>query len=131
MQPPKIIKPMVSFMLLERSIVRQKKAEDALAMSRIRHHGLLQESRLLHKGMRYLAQATLASSEEAGARTGRFLQDDVAQMLLGLNVRLQVLRKEALANTRRIKQEIARTQRLAATSATAVLRAVHARRGAT
>ena len=25
MQPPKIIKPMVSFMLLERSIVRQKK----------------------------------------------------------------------------------------------------------
>ena len=40
------------------------------------------------------------------------LQDEIAQTLLGINVRLLTLRKEAAANASGFKKEITSTQRL-------------------
>lgn len=126
MPPPRIIKQVVSIKLLEQSIVLRKNAEDALEASRKLNNGLLKESRLLYKGLRYLAHATLASREEAGDRIGKVLQEDIVQMLLGLNVRLRALRKETRCNAKRLRDEISSTQRVVAKSASSVLRATHA-----
>ena len=40
------------------------------------------------------------------------LQDEIAQTLLGINVRLLTLKKEAAENAQSFKKEIASTQRL-------------------
>jgi signal transduction histidine kinase len=42
----------------------------------------------------------------------RALQDEIAQTLLGINVRLLSLKKEATLNTAGLQKEIASTQRL-------------------
>ena len=42
------------------------------------------------------------------------LQDEIAQTLLGINVRLLSLKRESSVNTGRLKNEIASTQRLVA-----------------
>ena len=50
------------------------------------------------------------------------LQDEIAQTLLGINVRLLSLKQEARNNTKGLKNEIASTQRLVVKSAKSVRR---------
>lgn len=126
MLPPRIIKQVVSIKLLEQSIVRRKNAENALEASRRLNNGLLKESRLLHKSLRYLTHATLSNHEEASDGIGKALQDDIAQTLIGLNVRLLALRKEVRCNAKRLREELSSTQRLVARSASKALRATQA-----
>ena len=54
----------------------------------------------------------LASQEDKRKKMSRNLQDEIAQALLGINVRLLTLKKEAASKARSFKQSIARTQRL-------------------
>ena len=50
------------------------------------------------------------------------LQDEIAQTLLGINVRLLSLKRGAGSNTKSLKDEIASAQRLVAKSARSVRR---------
>ena len=97
---------------LKHGIIRRKAVEEALKKSGGHSHRLLEESRRLHQYLRHLTYRILTAQEDKRKKISRDLQDEVAQTLLGINVRLLTLRKEAAANAKGFKKEIASTQRL-------------------
>jgi signal transduction histidine kinase len=82
----------------------------------------LKESLQLQEGLRQLTHQVLAAQEDERKKISRELQDEIAQTLLGINVRLLSLKQEARTNTKGLKNEIASTQRLVVKSAKSVRR---------
>ncbi len=109
--------------LLQRGIVRRKNVEAALKISGEHYARLLKNSLQLQEGLRQLTHQVLAAQEDERKKISRELQDEIAQTLLGINVRLLTLKQEAQSNTRGLKNEIASTQRLVLKSAKSVRRA--------
>ena len=97
---------------LKQNIVRRKTVEGALRQSGGQSRKLLEESRRLQHQLRRVTCRILASQEDKRKKMSRNLQDEIAQALLGINVRLLTLKKEAASKARSFKQSIARTQRL-------------------
>ena len=108
---------------LKRGIVRRKSVEAALKKSGVHYSKLLKDSLHLQEGLRELTHRVLAAQENERKKISRELQDEIAQTLLGINVRLLSLKQEARSNTRGLKNEIASTQRLVVKSAKSVRRA--------
>ncbi len=117
-------------LLLQRCIVHRKGAESALKKSGIRYSRLLKDSLNLQDGLRQLTHRVLASQEDERKKISRELLDEIAQTLLGINVRLVSLKQEARTNTKGLKNEIASTQRLVVKSAKSVRRAAREFRNA-
>jgi signal transduction histidine kinase len=107
---------------LQRGILRRKSVEAALKSSAENYARLLRESLQLQEGLRLLAHRVLASQEEDRKKISLELQNEIAQSLLGINVRLLALKQEARNNTKGLKKEIASTQRLVVKSARSVRR---------
>ncbi len=107
---------------LQRGIVRRKSVELALKKSGVHYVRLLKDSLQLQAGLRQLTHQVLAAQEDERKKISLELQDEVAQTLLGINVRLLSLKQESQVNTRGLKSEIASTQRLVAKSARSVRR---------
>jgi len=107
---------------LKRGIVRRKSVESALKKSGVHYGRLLKESLQIQKGLRQLTHRVLAAQEDERKKISIELQDEIAQTLLGINVRLLSLKQEARVNTKGLKKEIASTQRLVAKSAKSVRR---------
>jgi signal transduction histidine kinase len=107
---------------LQRGIVRRKSVEAALKISGTHYTKLLKESLQLQEGLRQLTHEVLAAQEDERKKISHELQDEIAQTLLGINVRLLSLKQEARSNTKGLKNEIASTQRLVAQSARSVRR---------
>jgi signal transduction histidine kinase len=105
---------------LKRGIRRHKQVETALIKSGVHYTKLLKDSLQLQKGLRQLTHQVLAAQEQERKKISLELQDEVAQTLLGINVRLLNLKQEARTNSKGLKQEIASTQRLVAQSAKSV-----------
>ena len=105
---------------LKRGIRRHKYVETALMKSGVHYAKLLKDSLQLQKGLRQLTHQVLAAQEQERKKISLELQDEVAQTLLGINVRLLNLKREARTNSKGLKQEIASTQRLVAQSAKSV-----------
>ena len=84
-------------------------------------HGL-QESLELQKCMRQLTHRLLVAQEDERNKLSHELQDEIAQMLLGINVRLLSLKLENRSNASGLKKEIASAQSLIAKSAKSVRR---------
>ncbi len=116
--------------LLQRGIIRRKSVETALRKSGKRYARLLKDSLQLQDGLRQLTHQVLASQEAERKKISVELQDEIAQTLLGINVRLISLKQEARTNTRGLKNEIASTQRLVVKSAKSVRRAAREFRNA-
>jgi signal transduction histidine kinase len=116
--------------LLQRGIVRRRSVETALKKSGKRYSRLLKDSLRLQDGLRQLTHRVLASQEDERKKICRELQDEIAQTLLGINVRLVSLKQEARTNTKGLKNEIASTQRLVVKSAKSVRRAAREFRNA-
>jgi signal transduction histidine kinase len=72
----------------------------------------LKESRRLQKHLRHLTRQILKAREDKRRKISRDLHDEIAQTLLGINVRLVSLKTEAAANAKGLKKEIASTQRV-------------------
>jgi signal transduction histidine kinase len=108
---------------LQRGIVRRKTVEAALKKSGERYTRLLKDSLKLQEGLRQLTHQVLAAQEEERHKISHELQDEIAQTLLGINVRLLSLKQQARSNTEGLKNEIASTQELVANSAKSVRRA--------
>jgi signal transduction histidine kinase len=108
---------------LQRGIVRRKTVEAALKKSGERYTRLLKDSLKLQEGLRQLTHQVLAAQEEERHKISHELQDEIAQTLLGINVRLLSLKQQARSNTEGLKNEIASTQELVAKSAKSVRRA--------
>jgi len=105
---------------LQRGIVRRKSMETALKKSGEHYTQLLKDSLQLQEGLRQLAHQVLEAQEDERKKISRELQDEIAQTLLGINVRLLTLKQEARSNTKGLKNEIANTQRLVLKSAKSV-----------
>jgi len=108
--------------LLQRGIVRRKSVEAALKISGIHYAKLLKDSLQLQEGLRQLTHQVLAAQEDERKKISHELQDEIAQTLLGINVRLLTLKQEARTNTKGLKNEIASTRRLVLNSAKSVRR---------
>lgn len=108
--------------LLAAGVTRRQAMDRALKRSAVRYARLVKESRDLQDHLRHLAHRMLSAQETQRTKISRKLHDEVAQTLLGINVRLLTLKREAAADVVGLKDEIARTQRLVDTSATAVSR---------
>jgi signal transduction histidine kinase len=108
--------------LLQRGIVRRKSVEAALKISGIHYAKLLKDSLQLQEGLRQVTHQVLAAQEDERKKISCELQDEIAQTLLGINVRLLTLKQEARTNTKGLKNEIASTRRLVLNSAKSVRR---------
>jgi len=107
---------------LRRGVLRRKSVEAALKKSGVHYAKLLKESLQLQAGLRRLTHQVLAAQEKERKSISLELQDEVAQTLLGINVRLLSLKQESQNNTKGLKLEIASTQRLVTKSASSVRR---------
>jgi signal transduction histidine kinase len=105
---------------LQHSILRRKNVEAALEKSGEHYSRLLNESRQLQEGLRQLTHHVLKSQDDERKEISRELQDEIAQTLLGIDVRLVTLKKAAGSNAKGLKNEIASTQRLLIASAKSV-----------
>jgi signal transduction histidine kinase len=97
---------------LEKEVRLRKKSEDNLRKSESRSTELLEEARHMRMRMQGLSRSILATQEEERKRISRELHDVIAQMLAGINLRLENLRKESLLNAHGIGKKIAHTQKL-------------------
>jgi signal transduction histidine kinase len=97
---------------LKQGIIQRKAAEEALKKSGKHRTDLLEQSRLVQGHLRHLTRQILSAQEDKRTKISRELHDEIAQTLLGINVRLVTLKKEATVNAKGLKKEIANTQRL-------------------
>ena len=84
------------------------------------HDKCLEESLELQNCLRQLTHRVLAAQEDERKKLSHELQDEIAQTLLGINVRLLSLKQGDRNNTKGLKNEIASTQRLVVKSAKSV-----------
>jgi signal transduction histidine kinase len=105
---------------LQRGVVRRKLMENDFAKRGKHHHKSLEESLELQTRLRQLTHQVLAAQEDERRKISRELQDEIAQTLLGINVRLLSLKIEARNNSKGLKSTIANTQRLVTKSARSV-----------
>jgi signal transduction histidine kinase len=107
---------------LQRGIVRRKNVEATLKKRGQHYAKLLKESLQLQGSLRHLTHQLLAAQEDERKNISLELQNEIAQTLLGINVRLFSLKQEARSNTKGLNNEIASTQRLVVKSAKSVRR---------
>jgi signal transduction histidine kinase len=115
---------------LRHGVFRRQKVEAALEKTGADYSRLMQDSRRLEDGFRRLTRQVLAAQEEERKKISHELQDEVAQTLLGIHVRLLTLNRDSKTNTRDLKKDIVSTQRLVARSVKSV-RVVATRLGKT
>ena len=84
------------------------------------HQQCLEESLDLQKRLRQLTHKVLTAQEDERKKISHELQDEIAQTLLGINVRLRSLTKEGKSNNTGLKNNIASTRQLVARSVKAV-----------
>lgn len=102
---------------LQRGNVRQKVMAAAYAKSGKRHDKSLGESLQLQNRLRQLTHQVLAAQESDRKKISHELQDEIAQTLLGINVRLLSLKRGAGGDIKGLQDEIASAQRLVVKSA--------------
>jgi signal transduction histidine kinase len=93
--------------------IRQRKAAELNFRSKEKHFAkLLKESRSLQSDLRKLAYELLAAHENHRDQLSRGLHDDIAQLLLAINVRLLTLERQLTGDATNLLTDIARTVRL-------------------
>lgn len=107
---------------LHQGALRRKSVELALKESSDKYSKLLKDSLQLQEGLRNLTHQVLSAQELERKKISKQLRDDIAQNLVGINVRLLAMKHEARSNTQKLKVEIASTQRMVVKSVKSVQR---------
>jgi signal transduction histidine kinase len=97
---------------LKQEIERRKAAEKTLKEKEQRVSELLKQSLYMQGHLRQLSRDLLSAQEEERKTISRELHDDIAQTLMGINVHLATLKKEAAVNTEGLRKKISNTQRI-------------------
>ena len=97
---------------LRQGIAQRKAVEAALKKSGEHYRSLLEESLALQKHLQHLTHRILLASEDKRKEISHDLQDEIAQTLLGINIRLLTVRKSASQHANGLQKELASTQRL-------------------
>jgi signal transduction histidine kinase len=93
---------------LKQGIIQRRTLKESGELSQ----ELLRESRGLQKHLQNLTHQVLSAEEDHRKEISHELQDEIAQTLLGINVRLLALKHDAAANAHGFEAEIASTERL-------------------
>jgi signal transduction histidine kinase len=96
---------------LQQRISRRLEAVASLKASEAKSARLLTEARELQEHFQGLARPIISTGEEEHRMMSLTLQDEIAQTLLGIHMRLRALDCELSASTNNFKKEIATTQR--------------------
>jgi signal transduction histidine kinase len=107
---------------VRRGIARHKTLADTAVTNGQDYQKSLKESLQLQRLLRKLTHRVMLEQENDRKNISHELQDEIAQTLLGINVRLLSLKEHARSNTKGLKSEIASTQRLVLESAGTVRR---------
>ena len=110
---------------LKHGIAPRVTAEACLKTAGLDYARLLKESLTLQDGLRRLTHQVLTTQEDERKHLSGELQNEIAQVLLGLNVRLLSLKQCRHGDLNGLKNEIANTQRLVLKSAKSVRRFAH------
>jgi signal transduction histidine kinase len=97
---------------LKQGIARRRAVELALKQSGQHSKKLLAESLALQKHLQHLAHQVLSAQEDKRKQISHDLQDEIAQTLLGINVRLLTVKMAAGRKAKSLQEEIASTQRV-------------------
>ncbi len=97
---------------LQREIKQRKSIEAALQKSEEHYRILLEKSRKQQEQLRYLSHQIIIENEEQRKQISRELHDEIAQILVGINVHLSALKVESAMNSKGLAKKIAITQRL-------------------
>jgi signal transduction histidine kinase len=97
---------------LKQGISRRRTVEQALKARGGHSKKLLKESYRLQKHLQHLAREILSTQENKRKQVSHALQDEIAQTLLGIHVRLLALKREASGNAKGLQKDIASTRRL-------------------
>lgn len=101
----------------------QRKLMENHSSERAKHRQkCLEESLELQRRLRHLTHRVVAAQEDEQKKISSEWQDEIAQTLLGINVRLLCLRQEARQKTDGSKNTIASAERLVANSARSLRR---------
>ena len=107
---------------LQRGVTRHKVMQEAAEKNGRHYKKCLEESLELQKRLRQLTHRVLTAQEDERKSLSLELHDEIAQTLLGINVRLLSLKQEARVNHKGLKKKIASTQRLVVKSVKSVRR---------
>jgi signal transduction histidine kinase len=110
---------------LKQGIAQRVTAEAALKTAGVDYARLLKESLTLQGDLRRLTHQVLSAQEAERKHISGELRDEIAQALLGINVRLLSLKQCRQCDLNGLKNEIANTQRLVLNSAKSVRRFAH------
>ena len=109
-----------SHRLVQRGVVQRAVMEKAFAKTGLNHDKSLEESLQLQRRLRQLTHRVMVTQEDERKHISRELQDEIAQTLLGINMRLLSLKQRSQRGTQGLKNEITSTQKLVAFSARSV-----------
>jgi signal transduction histidine kinase len=107
---------------VQRGTARRRSMEASLRKSGQLYTGLLKESLHLPEGLRHLTHKILLAQEQERQTMSHQLQDEIAQILVGIQVRLLTLKAAAVCNPASLTEEITSAQRLVADSIRAINR---------
>jgi signal transduction histidine kinase len=85
----------------------------------------LKDSLQLQNRLRQLTHQVLVAQEDERKKISHELQDEIAQNLLGINVRLLLLKQTTRSEAKGLRNQIASAQRLVIKSSTLVRRLAH------
>ena len=110
---------------LRRGIVHRKTAQQNFKKRAARSARLLDQSRQLQEHLRRLTRQIFSTQEEERKKMSQELHDEIAQTLLGINVRLITLKQDAQSGAAGLHRDIDGTRRLVEKSARTMLRLAH------
>jgi signal transduction histidine kinase len=97
---------------LQKGIARRKSVEAALQKSGGHYRELLEGSLALQRHLQHLTHRILSAQEHKRTQMSHELQDEIAQTLLGINVRLLTVQQAVDLKDQGLEQKIGSTQRL-------------------
>ena len=110
---------------LAKGVVGRQQAEAALGQSGERRTQMVGELRELEDRLHGQMRQILETQEDERCTTSLELQNEIAQILAAIHVRLLALKDAAKSNTESLKKEIAETQKLVKQSVSAIRRLSH------
>lgn len=110
---------------LHKQVTARAAAKSALEDSQRTTDELLKRSRNLEKHLRALTHESLSAAEAERRRLSVQLNDEIAQSLLGVHIRILALKNEVAANHTNLARKIAATRSLVDASAKTLSRLAH------
>ncbi|MEO0017466.1 MAG: hypothetical protein RLZZ522_749 [Verrucomicrobiota bacterium] len=110
---------------IQRQVAKRAKAETTLRHSQQSSGQLLKESRVLERQLQDMTHQLLIATEGEQRKMSLQLNDEIAQTLLGIHLRILGLKKEVAAKQSDLHEEIAATRQLVADAAKIISRLAH------